>query len=73
MQDNPYNVISFQTDVYTDGAALDIQPNPDSLLRVFMAYYPSDSEIKIEPQEFEVFERIGFTVVEWGGSEIQNP
>ena len=71
MQDNPYNVISFQTDVYTDGAALEIEPKPDSLLRVFMAYYPSSTEVDIAPQEFEGFDRQGFTVVEWGGSEVK--
>lgn len=71
MQDNPYNVISFQTDVYTDGAALEIDPKPDSLLRVFMAYYPSSTEVDIAPQEFEGFDRQGFTVVEWGGSEVK--
>ncbi|MBQ7397325.1 MAG: hypothetical protein IJW09_00705 [Clostridia bacterium] len=69
MQDNPYNVISFQTTAYTDGAVLEITPAPDSLLRVFMAYYPSDVEIDILPQDFDGFERQGFTVVEWGGAQ----
>ena len=68
MKENPYNVISFQTTAYTDGAKLEITPTPDCLLRVFMAYYPSDSAVEIEPQVFEQFERRGFTVVEWGGS-----
>lgn len=67
LQENPYNVISFQTDTYTDGAKLEITPAPDSLLRIFMAYYPSDEEIEIPPQTFEPFVREGFTVVEWGG------
>ena len=73
MEQNPYNVISFQTDAYTEGAVLDIEPNPDSLLRVFMAYYPSDKDVEMEAQEFEVFERVGFTVVEWGGCELARP
>ena len=73
MQDNPYNVISFQTDAYTDGAALEISPNPDSLLRVFMAYYPTENEIEIQPQTFDKFTRIGFTVVEWGGTQLDKP
>lgn len=67
LQENPYNVISFQTDAYTDGAVLEITPAPDSLLRIFMAYYPSDVEIEIAPQTFAPFVRSGFTVVEWGG------
>ena len=71
MQENAYNVISFQTEVYTDSARLEITPTPDSLLRIFMVYYATDDEIAIEPQTFESFEREGFAVVEWGGSEIK--
>ena len=73
MEQNPYNVISFQTDAYTEGAVLEITPNPDSLLRVFMAYYPSDEAVEIEAQSFTPFERVGFTVVEWGGCELAMP
>ncbi len=73
MQDNPYNVISFQTTVYTDNAHLEIDPAPDSMLRVFMAYYPTDTEVEITPQSFEGFVRDGFTVVEWGGSKVSQP
>ena len=40
MQDNPYNLISFQSEAYTDAAKLDIDPTPDSVLRVFMAWKP---------------------------------
>ena len=71
MEQNPYNVIAFQTDAYTKGAVLEITPNPDSLLRVFMAYYPSDEAVEIEAQAFTSFERVGFAVVEWGGSELK--
>ena len=70
MQDNSYNVISFQTKAYTDGAILEITPTPDSLLRIFMTYYPSDVEVEIAPQTFDIFVRSGFTVVEWGGSPV---
>ena len=73
MQDNPYNVIAFQTDTYTDTAVLDITPKPDSLLRVMMAYYPSDEAVKIDAQSFAGFERKGFVAVEWGGAEMDKP
>ena len=73
MQEAPYNVISFQTEAYTEGAALEITPAPDSLLRVFMTYYPTDAEVEIAPQTFEGFPRQGFTVVEWGGSPVRQP
>ena len=71
MEHNKYNLISFQGDTYTNSAKLDITPVPDSLLRIFMAYVPLDEAIDIEPQQLSIFERNGFTVVEWGGSRIQ--
>ncbi len=55
MQDNAYNLISFQSDRYTESAKLDIQPEPDSLLRVFMAWKPLDEPQEIEPQTFAPF------------------
>ena len=72
MEHNKYNLISFQADVYTNSAKLYITPTPDSLLRVFMAYVPLEEKVDIEPQQLETFERKGFTVVEWGGSEIRS-
>ena len=71
LEKNEYNLISFQDEAYTNVAALEVTPAPDSILRVFMAAKPLDAPVEIEPQEFEVFERSGFTVVEWGGSIIE--
>ena len=71
MQDNPYNLISFQSERYTDTAKLDIDPEPDSVLRIFMAWKPLSKPQTIEPQTFTPFARDGFTVVEWGGCEVK--
>lgn len=71
MQDNVYNVISFHTDKYTEGAVLTFSQEPDSLLRLFMAYYASEEAVEIAPQTFEPFQREGFTVVEWGGTKVK--
>ena len=71
MQENPYNIISFQTDAYTDAAKLDIFPKPDTLIRVFMAYKASDSYVEIPEQILDAPERNGFTVIEWGGTEVK--
>ena len=70
MEPNPYNLIAFQSAAYTDHARLTITPEPDSLLRVFMAWQPLDGQTDIPPQDLPAFERTGFTVVEWGGAEI---
>ncbi len=72
MQDNKYNLIHFAQEEYTDIAKLEIDPSPDSLLRVFMVYKPLNSYVKIEPQDLHGFERNGFTVVEWGGTKIHD-
>lgn len=69
---NYYNLISFQSENYEQNAPLHINPAPDSMLRVYMAYKPLNSPVYIEPQTFEPFERQGFTVVEWGGCAITN-
>ena len=71
MEHNAYNLISFQSDAYTDTAKLNITPTPDSMLRIFMTYVPLEDAVDIEPQELSTFERNGFTVVEWGGSKIR--
>ena len=70
MEHNAYNLISFQGDAYTNSAKLKITPTPDSECRVFMAYVPLENAVAIEPQQLEPFERNGFTVVEWGGAEV---
>ena len=71
MQDNPYNIISFQTEVYEDLAQLKVEPQPDNVLRVFMAVKPSNQYVEMDPQSFEPFVRDGFTVVEWGGTSVR--
>ncbi len=71
MEQNPYNLISFQYGAYTDHALLTVSPEPDSVLRVFMAWQALDAPVDIQPQELPAFERSGFTVVEWGGAEIK--
>ena len=71
LQDNPYNIISFQTDVYTDAAKLQIDPAPDTLIRVFMTWKGCESFVQLPAQELTAPERTGFTVVEWGGTEVK--
>ncbi len=71
MQENPYNLISFQTDAYTEAAKLDITPSPDTLIRVFMTWKGCETHVEMPPQELTAPVREGFTVVEWGGTEIK--
>ncbi len=70
MQENPYNLIAFQTDAYTEAAPLTVTPTPDTVIRVFMTYRPLETAVEIPPQMLHAPEREGFTVVEWGGSML---
>ncbi|MBQ9765626.1 MAG: hypothetical protein IJW18_05480 [Lachnospiraceae bacterium] len=70
MQNNPYNIIAFQTDTYTDAAKLSVNPAPDTLIRVFMTWKAADSYVELTEQILTAPERQGFTVVEWGGTEL---
>lgn len=71
MQDNEYNLIHFSGDKYKDLAQLKITPKPDSILRVYMVFKPLNEYIEVQEQIFPKFEREGFTVVEWGGTELE--
>ena len=70
MEQNPYNIIAFQTDVYTDYARLEVKPTPDTTIRVFMAWKAADSFVKLPEQELTAPDRNGFTVIEWGGTQL---
>lgn len=72
MEENPYNLISFQGEIYEESAKLTITPEPDSLLRVFMAWKSVDEPVEIAAQIVEPFEREGFSVVEWGGCQVES-
>lgn len=71
MQNNPYNIISFQADAYTDAAPMEITPSPDTVIRVFMTWQAADEFTQIPPQVLTAPERKGFTVIEWGGTETK--
>ncbi|WP_312698865.1 hypothetical protein [Sedimentibacter sp.] len=71
MQNNKYNLITFQTDIYENSAKLNINPEPDSVLRVFMVYKALDEFAEVQEPKLETFKRNGFTVIEWGGTELK--
>lgn len=71
MEQNPYNIISFQNENYTDAAKLTVSPTPDTLFRMFMAWKGAEEFTELPEQELVAPERTGFTVVEWGGTEVK--
>lgn len=72
MQNNKYNYIRFQTmKEINENMPLIITPEPDTLIRVMMEWKGLNKYIEIEEQKLEQVERNGYTVVEWGGTEIR--
>jgi len=47
-----------------------IYPKPDTSIRIFMEFYGLDHSIDISEQKLPKTERKGFTLVEWGGSDV---
>ena len=72
MQDNQYNVISFQTDNYLKAAQLKVSPQPETMIRVFMAWKKADKFVNMREQKLEKIRRKGFALVEWGGTEVMD-
>ena len=69
MEDNKYNLITLHTDDYSASVPLNVSPAPDTIIRVFMTFEPVSEFTEIEEQVLPSYERNGFTLVEWGGSQ----
>ena len=69
---NKYNYIRFETqEEINNYMPLEIDPNPDTIIRVLMDYKGLEEPIEVKEQVLETPKREGFTVVEWGGSLIK--
>ncbi len=72
LEANKYNYIRFLSkEEIEENMPLEITPNPDSVIRVWMSYKGIDKPVNVEKQIIETPVRTGFTVVEWGGTEIR--
>ena len=62
-------------DDYSDKiAGMDITPEPESMRRIYMVFSPintSNKQFTVTPQKLPTFSRTGFTLIEWGGSQIE--
>ena len=72
MENNKYNYIRFATaEEIEQTMPLEFSVKPNTIIRVWMEFKALDEEIQITEQVLTTPQRTGFTVVEWGGSEIQ--
>ena len=72
LESSPYNFIYFKTIAEQDkNMPLYISPKPDTVIRVMMAFKNLKEPINVTEQILpETPQRNGFTVVEWGGTDL---
>lgn len=68
---NPYSVIQFVDEpTYARYAQLHVSPPPDTMIRPFMIFRRSEVPVEVGAPELRQRTRRGFTVVEWGGADL---
>ena len=73
LEKNDYNFIRFyEKEEIDEMMPLEINPEPESLIRVLMGWKKLDKNIEVKEQKLEKVQRTGYTVVEWGGTEIRD-
>lgn len=71
LQESEYNYIRFTSKEEIDEyMPLEFSKEPDTLIRVHMQFKNLDEPIEVREQNLQKQQRNGFTVVEWGGTEI---
>ena len=71
LEANKYNYIRFATmEEINANMPLEINPKPDTIIRVWMTFKGLDDPIEVQEQELVAPERKGFVAVEWGGTEL---
>ena len=72
LESNKYNFIRFQSqEEISNNMPLEITPKPETIIRVVMEYKGLKEPIEVQEQQLQTPERTGYTVVEWGGTEIK--
>ncbi len=71
LEQNKHSVIQFLTEAeYERHARMEIIPKPDSVIRLFMIFRAAEAPVPTGNPELELRRREGFTVVEWGGCNL---
>jgi len=71
LEKHPYNKIRFLTEEVEDLIGLKVEPKPQTLIRVYMIFEGLEEAETINEQELKPVFRQGYTVVEWGGMEVE--
>jgi hypothetical protein len=71
LEQNNYTFIHFLVNEdYNVFSTNDVNPKPDTSIRIFMEFFGVDEKLSIQPQKLPSTIRTGFTLVEWGGSDV---
>lgn len=72
LEQKDYVYIRFQTmNEIESNMPLLVTPSPDTLIRIMMEWKSLDNSIDVKEQVLTPVTRNGYTVVEWGGTEIK--
>ena len=69
---NKLSLCNFQSEQFFNNFKLNVNPKPDTMIRIFLSIKKLDSPIKIKEQILEKNEWKGYTLIEWGGCNINN-
>lgn len=71
LERNNYTFIHFLVnDEYRVFSTNNVNPKPDTSIRIFMEFFGTEEPFSVAPQELTSTKRNGFTLVEWGGSDV---
>lgn len=73
LEKNNYTFIHFLVNEdYNVFSINNVNPKPDTSIRILMEFFEVNEHISIAPQQLPSTKRNGFTLVEWGGSDVSN-
>jgi hypothetical protein len=71
LEKNEFNFIHFiVNDDYKQFSENIIEPQPETSIRIMMEFHKTEKPFEIKEQHLPKTERKGFTLVEWGGSDV---
>jgi len=74
LEQNPHTLIEFvDRERYDRYARLTVEPRPDAVIRLFMIFRRGAADEPVGAPALPQLRRHGFTVVEWGGADLDEP
>lgn len=70
LQSNPFNLVQFINKEYEQYAPLFVEPKPETVIRMFMIFKQVSGPVPVGAPQLPNLSRKGFTVVEWGGANL---